>query len=155
MDEFETMRGVTVFAPENAAYDTIQPPSYMRKLREDLPRLRNHLAGHVVTGTLQTDAIKGMRKIPTRAQPDVMEAKLSNEMPEKERRELLRPMPDQLGVTLSDGGIVVGSARLTRTDLEAGGCVLHVVDAALQPHFNPRLKARSGDLWGLPDKLRR
>lgn len=128
MKVFETMKGATVFAPNNAAFAAL-PAGESEKLKADRKRLRNLLAGHVTMGTMRTGSIK-----------------------EEKELEGLSQSRDRLAVK-TGAELTVGGARLVQADIEAGDTVLHVIDRVLKVKYDPTFTPNpfGVNLWVLKD----
>jgi len=102
---------VTVFAPDDAAFAKL-PPQRLAALLEDNPKnraqLKKILSTHVVAGRLFADELVGMTEVQT----------LSG---------------IKLPVTVVNGEVFVGGAKITATDIETENGNIHLVEDVIFP----------------------
>lgn len=108
----ETLSGTgpfTVFAPTNAAFDALPAGAVEELLKpENKAKLSKILTYHVVSGTYKAADLKdGM--------------------------ELTTVEGEKLKVSVKDGMVMVGNAKVTTADLISSNGVTHVIDAVLMP----------------------
>ncbi|WP_017258647.1 fasciclin domain-containing protein [Pedobacter arcticus] len=111
-DLAETLSGAgpfTVFAPTNAAFDALPAGTVEGLLKpENKSKLAKILTYHVVTGALKAaDLTDGM--------------------------ELTTVEGEKLKVSIKDGVVMVGNAKVTTADVVSSNGVTHVIDAVLMP----------------------
>jgi uncharacterized surface protein with fasciclin (FAS1) repeats len=108
----ETLSGTgpfTVFAPTNAAFDALPAGAVEELLKpENKAKLSKILTYHVVSGTYKaTDLKDGM--------------------------ELTTVEGEKLKVSVKDGMVMVGNAKVTTADVISSNGVTHVIDGVLMP----------------------
>jgi uncharacterized surface protein with fasciclin (FAS1) repeats len=96
----------TVFAPTDEAFKKL-PAGTMEALLKDKTKLASILNHHVVTGKIMAKDVKSG------------DTKTAN--------------GDMLKVATSAEGLTVGSARLTKTDIDATNGVIHSIDTVVLP----------------------
>ncbi len=111
-DLVETLSGAgpfTVFAPTNAAFDALPAGTVEGLLKpENKGKLAKILTYHVVAGALKAaDLTDGM--------------------------ELTTVEGEKLKVSVKDGIVMVGNAKVTTADVVSSNGVTHVIDAVLMP----------------------
>jgi len=106
----ETLQGegpFTVFAPTDEAFEKL-PQGALAALLADQPKLKGVLLFHVVPGNIRAaDVVK---------QPwiETIEGK-------------------RLPIRVTEEGVMIGRARVTRTDIPCRNGVIHVIDTVLMP----------------------
>ena len=108
----DTLKGpgpFTVFAPTDAAFAKLPAGTVEALLKpENKAKLTRILTSHVVAGkVMAADVVK------------VTSAKAVS--------------TDTLPITVSSGGVMVGKARVVKTDIAANNGVIHVIDTVLLP----------------------
>jgi len=107
----ETLQGkgpFTVFAPTDAAFDAIQSEVDKLLKPESKAALSKILTYHVVSGKTKAADLK-------------------------DGQELTTVQGGKLKVTVKDGNVTVGDARVTTADITASNGVIHVIDKVLLP----------------------
>jgi len=110
-DLVETLQGegpFTVFAPTDAAFAAIQSEVDKLLKPESKEKLSKILTYHVVSGEMMSDDLK-------------------------DGQELTTVEGSKLKVTMKDGNVMVGNAKVTTADIEASNGVIHVIDKVLLP----------------------
>lgn len=110
-DLLDAMKGtdaLTVFAPTNDAFATIQSTVDMLLKPENKSKLQNVLKYHVVAGTIKA-------------------ADLSN------GQEIITLQGEKLKVTMKDGKVMIGGAEVTNADIAVSNGVVHLVNKVLVP----------------------
>ena len=112
-DLVDTLKGkgpFTVFAPTDAAFAKLPPGTVESLLKpENKEKLRAILTYHVVPGTVRAAQVVNLT-----------EAKTVN-------GQSVRIKADQ-------NGVMVGGAKVIKTDIEASNGVIHVIDTVLLPN---------------------
>lgn len=108
----ETLKGegpFTVFAPTDEAFSKIPKETIQELLKpESKEKLTAILTYHVVPGkVMAADVVK------------VKEAKTANGKSVK--------------VTVSEEGVMIGKAKVVKTDIECGNGVIHIIDSVIMP----------------------
>jgi uncharacterized surface protein with fasciclin (FAS1) repeats len=111
-DLVATLKGpgpFTVFAPTDEAFAKL-PAGTLESLMkpENKARLRRLLTYHVVPGALRSTAVTTMRSATAVS-------------------------GDQIAIRVQSGGVMVGDARVVKTDIAASNGVIHVIDAVMLP----------------------
>ncbi|MCS6818267.1 MAG: fasciclin domain-containing protein [Blastocatellia bacterium] len=108
----ETLKGrgpFTVFAPNDEAFAKLPPGTLDDLLKpENKSRLTKILTYHVVAGKLMAADVVKLRSVKT----------LSG---------------DELQIQSMQGRVIVGGARVIKTDIVASNGVIHVIDTVLLP----------------------
>lgn len=100
----------TVFAPTNEAFEAL-PDGALEDLlaAEDKSELESILLYHVVEGDIMSgDLEEGEQTVPTL-------------------------QGDDLTITVSEDGVMVGEAQVVEADVDASNGVIHVIDGVLMP----------------------
>jgi len=107
----ETLQGkgpFTVFAPNDAAFSAIQPEVDKLLKPESKAKLSKILTYHVVSGKVKAaDLIDG--------------------------QELTTVEGSKLKVSVNDGKVTIGGAKVTSPDITASNGIIHVIDKVLLP----------------------
>ncbi|MCC5792103.1 MAG: fasciclin domain-containing protein [Legionellaceae bacterium] len=98
----------TVFAPTNEAFAAL-PADTMEALKADKEKLKKVLMYHVVKGKVMSSDVKP-GKVPTLEGQD-------------------------LTISMADGTVMVNSAEVVGTDVEASNGVIHVINQVLVPNM--------------------
>jgi len=98
----------TVFAPTDAAFTAIQPEVDKLLKPESKEKLSKILTYHVVSGKMKAADLK-------------------------DGQELTTVEGGKLKVTVIDGKVTVGGAKVTTADITASNGVIHVIDKVLLP----------------------
>jgi uncharacterized surface protein with fasciclin (FAS1) repeats len=107
----ETLQGkgpFTVFAPTDAAFSAIQPEVDKLLKPENKAKLSKILTYHVVSGNLKAADLK-------------------------DGQELATVEGGKLKVTVKDGKVTVGGAKVATADITASNGVIHIIDKVLLP----------------------
>jgi len=107
----ETLQGkgpFTVFAPTDAAFSAIQPEVDKLLKPESKAKLSKILTYHVVSGKMKASDLK-------------------------DGQELTTVEGGKLKVTVLDGKVTVGGAKVTTADINASNGVIHSIDKVLIP----------------------
>jgi len=107
----ETLQGkgpFTVFAPTDAAFSAIQPEVDKLLKPESKAKLSKILTYHVVSGKMKAADLK-------------------------DGQELTTVEGSKLKVTVKDGKVTVGGAKVATADITASNGVIHVIDKVLLP----------------------
>jgi uncharacterized surface protein with fasciclin (FAS1) repeats len=108
----QTLKGsgpFTVFAPTDAAFAKLPAGALDDLLKpENREKLKAVLTYHVVPGKVMASQVTGLTS-----------AKTVNGEP--------------LGVSVKDGGVTVGGAKVVKTDIVASNGVIHVIDSVVLP----------------------
>jgi len=107
----ETLQGkgpFTVFAPTDAAFSAIQPEVDKLLKPESKAKLSKILTYHVVSGKMKAADLK-------------------------DGQELTTVEGGKLKVTVKDGNVTVGGAKVATADITASNGVIHVIDKVLLP----------------------
>jgi len=107
----ETLQGkgpFTVFAPTDAAFSAIQPDVDNLLKPESKAKLSKILTYHVVSGKMKAADLK-------------------------DGQELTTVEGGKLKVTVNDGKVTVGGAKVATADITASNGVIHVIDKVLLP----------------------
>jgi len=107
----ETLKGhgpFTVFAPTDAAFSAIQPEVDKLLKPESKAKLSQILTYHVVSGKVKAADLR-------------------------DGQELTTVEGSKLKVTVKDGNVTVGEAKVTSADIEASNGIIHVIDTVLLP----------------------
>ncbi len=108
----ETLKGsgpFTVFAPTDEAFAKLPAGALEDLLKpENKAKLTAVLTYHVVPGKVMASQVTGMTS-----------AKTVNGEP--------------LGIAVKDGGVMVGGAKVVKTDVAASNGVIHVIDSVVLP----------------------
>lgn len=110
-DLVETLQGdgpFTVFAPTDAAFAKIQSEVDNLLKPENKEKLSKILTYHVVSGEMMADDLE-------------------------DGEELTTVEGSTLKVTVKDGEVMVGGAKVTQADIEASNGIIHVIDKVLMP----------------------
>lgn len=105
----DTLKGngpFTVFAPTDEAFAKL-PAGTVEGLLKDLPKLKNVLTYHVISGKVLAKDVAGMKTAKTVQGSD-------------------------LRVNASHG-VTINNAQVTQADIEASNGVIHVIDTVLIP----------------------
>ncbi|XP_066990165.1 transforming growth factor-beta-induced protein ig-h3-like [Macrobrachium rosenbergii] len=118
-EEMDSLNDVTIFAPSNAAIDSI-PEDAKLKILDDPQQLRNILNYHIVTPSLKGDDINNNHIADTRADMPI-------------RINLYPRTPLLTGLILGPGGrrsvrLTAGCSPVSTLDSRACGAVVHVVE---------------------------
>ena len=99
----------TVFAPTDEAFAKLPAGTLESLLKpENKDRLRRLLTYHVVPGTVGAAAVTTMRSATAVS-------------------------GDQIAIRTQDGEVMVGNARVVKTDIAASNGVIHVIDSVMLP----------------------
>ncbi len=107
----ETLQGdgpFTVFAPTDAAFTAIQSEVDKLLKPENKSKLSKILTYHVISGKLKAADLK-------------------------DGQELTTVEGSKLKVSVKDGKVTVGNAKVTTADISASNGVIHVIDKVLLP----------------------
>ena len=111
-DLVETLKGAgpfTVFAPTDAAFAKLPPGALESLLKpENKAKLQRILKAHVVAGSVMAN--------------DVVKTKSAKAV-----------SGDVLVIASRDGGVIVGGAKVVKTDIAATNGVIHVIDSVILP----------------------
>jgi uncharacterized surface protein with fasciclin (FAS1) repeats len=100
----------TVFAPTDAAFEAL-PDGLLADLLNDSETLTSILLYHVVMGEMRAESVVMSSLIETAMGSDVR-------------------------VTLDGDSVMIGSASIVTTDIEASNGIIHVIDAVITPPGN-------------------
>ena len=107
-----TLKGAgpfTVFAPTDAAFAKLPPGALESLLKpENKAKLQRILKAHVVAGSVMAN--------------DVVKTKSAKAV-----------SGDVLVIASRDGGVIVGGAKVVKTDIAATNGVIHVIDSVILP----------------------
>jgi transforming growth factor-beta-induced protein len=101
----------TVFAPTDAAFAAL-PAGALDGLLADKPKLADVLKYHVVAGKLDAAAVSGLTEVTTL-------------------------QGGKLTVSVSNGEVRIGGAKVTTPNVQASNGIIHVIDAVLLPPAAP------------------
>jgi transforming growth factor-beta-induced protein len=101
----------TVFAPTDAAFAAL-PAGALDGLLADKPKLADVLKYHVVAGKLDAAAVSGLTEVTTL-------------------------QGGKLAVSVSNGEVRIGGAKVTTPNVQASNGIIHVIDAVLLPPAAP------------------
>jgi transforming growth factor-beta-induced protein len=108
----DTLKGpgpFTVFAPTDEAFAKLPPGTLETLLKpENKERLQRILANHVVAGQVMAKDVVKLHSAKTLG-------------------------GGSLPIHAADGGVMVGNAHVTKTDIAATNGVIHVIDTVLLP----------------------
>ena len=97
----------TVFAPTDEAFAKI-PTETVASLMEDIPKLKQILSYHVLSGDVRTDNLDELQSAET------VEGGL-------------------VGIDKSEGGYKINDAKVLKADILTDNGVIHVIDTVLMP----------------------
>lgn len=97
----------TVFAPTDEAFAKI-PTETVASLMEDIPKLKQILSYHVLSGDVRTDNLDELQSAET------VEGGL-------------------VGIDKSEGGYKINDAKVLQADILTDNGVIHVIDTVLMP----------------------
>ena len=109
-DLVETLQGegpFTVFAPTDEAFAKL-PPGTLERLLANKEKLKKILLFHVASGKVSAADVMKMRGIGTL-------------------------MGKRAVIRVSEDGVTIGAARVTKTDIPCTNGTIHVIDAVLMP----------------------
>ena len=97
----------TVFAPTDEAFAKI-PTETLASLMEDIPKLKQILSYHVLSGDVRTDNLDELQSAET------VEGGL-------------------VGIDKSEGGYKINDAKVLQADILTDNGVIHIIDTVLMP----------------------